>query len=124
MTLVRHNLDSDFAPSRPIEIAQENALPPSQDEAAMFDEQRLGVSNQGGFEVGITVSVVVVVVTVARSQPIEEVVPILLQAPVIIFVYQDSRCGMWDEHEARALVHTGFRNQFLERFRDFLEVNS
>jgi hypothetical protein len=89
----------------------------------MLDEQRFGVSNEGSFEVGITVSVIVVVVAVARSQTIEKVVPILLQTPVIIFIDQDSRGGMGDEHEAGALEHTGIRNQFLERFRDFLKVN-
>jgi hypothetical protein len=89
----------------------------------MFDEQRLGVSNQGSFEVGITVSVVVVVVMVARSQPVEKLVPIFLQALVIILINQDSRCGMWDKHEACALKHTRLRNQFLERFRDLLEFN-
>jgi hypothetical protein len=88
----------------------------------MLDEQRFGVSNEGSFEVGITISVVVVVVAVARGQATEKVVPILLQAPVIIFIDQDSRGGMGDEHEASALEHSGFRNQFLKRFRDFLEV--
>ena len=121
--LVRRNLNSDFAPPRPVEIAQENALPPSQDEASAFNEQRFGISDESSFQVGITISVVVVVVTVARSQPIEKLVPILLQARVIIFVNQDSRCGMRDKHEACALKHTGFRNQFLERLRDVLEVN-
>jgi len=90
----------------------------------MLDEQRFRVSDEGSFEVGVTIPVVVVVVAIARSQAVEEVVPIFLQALVVILIDQDGCGSMRDENEARALNHAGLRNQFLERFRDFFEVHT
>ena len=123
LELVRHNLDPELSPARSVELAQENALPSSQDEAAILDEQQFGVSDERSFEVGVTIPVVVVVVAFARGQAIEEVVPIFLQALVIILIDQDGCGSMGDEHEACALNHSRIRNQFLERVRDFLEVH-
>jgi len=90
----------------------------------MLDEQRFGVSDEGSFEVGVTIPVVVVVVSIARGQAIEKVIPIFLQALVIILINQDGCGSMGDEHEACALDHSGIRNQVLERFSDFLEVHT
>ena len=90
----------------------------------MLDEQLFRVSDEGSFEVGVTIPVVVVVVAIARSQAVEEVVPIFLQALVVILIDEDGCGSMRDEHEACTLHHAGLRNQFLERFRDFFEVHT
>jgi len=53
--------------------------------------------------VGVTIPVVVVVVAIARGEAIEKVVPIFLQARIIILIDQDGCGRMRDEHEACAL---------------------
>src|SRR3990172_1532701 len=78
LTLIRNDFDAQVAAPWPVKLAEEDALPATQNQAPVLDQQRLGATDDCGFQVGITIAVVVEVGSVLWSQPFQEIIKVLL----------------------------------------------
>src|SRR5436853_1660368 len=104
--LIGHNLDAQISPPWPIEFAEKNALPASQDQAPVFDQQDLRAADDGGLQVRVAVAVVVMVFLPAGSQALQELIQVPLQGRVVVFVDQNGRRGVRKENLAGPVLHS------------------
>ena len=120
---IRHHFDPQLAAARAVKIAQENSLPPAQDQAPAFDEQRFRVPNHRRLQVRIAIAIVVVIVAVTWRQRLQEIVEVLLQSRIVILVDQNRRRGVGDEEETYSALRPRLGHDLLHKVRDVLEFD-
>lgn len=90
----------------------------------MLDQERLGSADEGGLEVRIAVAVVMQVATVGGSEPGQEIVQVLHQGRVVIFVDQDRGGGVRNEQVAGTRFDSGFLDRSLNQAGHVLEFHA
>src|SRR5690348_397999 len=120
MFSISDNLYLQGTPPGAVEFRQVNSLPTSENQAAAFHQYGLGRADERSLQVRVAVAVIVAVAMVAGSDPRQEIIQILGESGIIIFVNQDGRRGVHGENVAHTINDSGSGNQFIDFPRNVL----
>src|SRR5579862_7929573 len=92
---VGDDFDAELAGSWAIEFSEEYGLPAAEDEAAVFDPNGLGGTDERGFDVRVGIAFGVLVIAVVRDQAIECCFDVTRDGGIIAFVDDYARGSVW-----------------------------
>ena len=112
--MIGDDFDEDGALAGAVEFAEENSLPSTQGEFAVFDEYDLARAAKDGLQVGVCVALGVLVRTFVGNQAIEDSFDVAGDVGVGVFVDDDSGGGVWNIDVADAAFHIGFAESLFD----------
>ena len=121
---VRDYLDENGALARPIEFAEENALPGAQSEFSIFDEDGLAGSGQDGFHVRVGVAFRMAVGTIVRNQAIENSFHVSGNIGIGVLIDGDSGRRVRYVNVAESAGHARFANCVFDFAGDVHELRA
>jgi hypothetical protein len=109
--------------TRTIELAQKNALPGTENQCAIFNQNRLACARENGFHMGVSVSFRMAIWPMVGNQAIENAFDIARHVGIGVLVNCDARRGVGKVNVTDAPAYARIVHQVLHFASDIHELS-